>query len=169
MILFESDTLIPTDVAYNVRHSMLTADFNEERQHDVNYSAFWRECNSPIGRAAVNQYILPKVYQLTGINKFNRIMISFTQMPAGSHYRLHKDDNHAAYGFIWHLNLDWHWDYGGILFNINSDNTAEVKLPKFNNLMIVDHRINGTGNWHCVSTVEPCAPEPRISIVGFLL
>jgi Rps23 Pro-64 3,4-dihydroxylase Tpa1-like proline 4-hydroxylase len=53
-----------------------------------------------------------------------------------------------------------------LLLTINEDQTASVTIPKFNQLVIMDHKYNQVP--HSVTPVASFAGEPRIILVGFL-
>ena len=88
------------------------------------------------------------------------------KMLEGGHFRLHKDDYLSNFGFIWYLSREWKWDWGGLLLDIDSAGAAEVTIPEFNQLVIMNHK-NGLIP-HCVTPVTRHALEPRWMLVGFL-
>jgi len=139
----------------------------EELKQDFNNVELWRY--PPVAEALEN-YILPKLTKITGLKKDKDYIYSLTRMPPGGHYRLHKDDWAAKFGFIWYLNTDWKWDWGGLLLTVNDDGSATVKRPIFNNLIITRHWTadNVAHPWHCVTKVEDYVKEPRLSMIGFL-
>jgi len=144
---------------------------------DESYTASWESyanCKDefPIN-SAVFDYILPKFEILTGIKHESyhpstlNLVLSLTKMPANGHYRIHNDAYSCRYGFVWYLNKGWKWDWGGLLLTVNSTGCASVVRPKYNNLVFLDHSKNNN-NWHCVTSVESFAQEPRMSIIGFI-
>lgn len=88
------------------------------------------------------------------------------KMDVGGHFRIHRDDYQSTYGFIWYLNQDWKWDWGGLLLILKEGLEADVYIPEFNKLVIMDHQLGQIP--HAVTQVAEYANEPRLMIVGFL-
>lgn len=153
---------------------------------DENYTAYLEELNNgtvpnkiydeDVFVEVLNNYIGPKLEEITGLPKnpvTGRIDInrfSCTRMPPGGHYRIHKDDWASRYGFVWYLNLNWKWDWGGLFLTVQGDGSAVVTRPAFNTLIINRHYIDDDlpNPWHCVTRVEDHAKESRLSMIGFI-
>jgi len=191
MIIYESNNFVPDDITLRVRQRLLDSrNYTDARQcawfpydkdnihkadfipNDDYYTAVWEEHyeikTDKDVECVVENYVKPKIFELTGFSDFKRCFLSITRMPSGGHYRLHRDNNHADFGFVWYLNKNWKYDWGGLLITVNKDGTASVKRPIYNNLIILDHRFSNFDNWHFVNRVEHHAKEPRMSILGFL-
>lgn len=140
--------------------------------HDEYFTSRWDECDSlgdhDLFTNIMTTYIEPKFREITGIQDKKRQVLSFTRMPAGGHYRLHQDSKIAKYGFVWYLNIDWKWDWGGLLLTVDKDGNANINRPIFNNFIILKHT-DSVKKWHCVTRVEDYANEPRLSIVAFII
>lgn len=144
---------------------------------DEYYTAAWDsydDCKGhPAIRTAIFNHILPKFEEITGIKHETyadhtlNLILSLTKMPPGGHYRIHNDEYTCRYGFVWYLNKDWKWDWGGLLLTVNEIGCANVVRPVYNNLIFLEHAKNNN-NWHCVTKVESFAKEPRMSIIGFI-
>jgi Rps23 Pro-64 3,4-dihydroxylase Tpa1-like proline 4-hydroxylase len=151
--------------------------FNWLPSKDESYTAAWdsyADCKEhPAVKAAIFNHILPKFEEFTGVKHETyadhtlNLRLSLTKMPPGGHYRIHNDEYACRYGFIWYLNNDWKWDWGGLLLTVNEDGSANVIRPIYNNLIFLDH-VKSNNNWHCVTRVESFAKEPRMSIIGFI-
>lgn len=219
MIIYQSNTLIPEELAMKAREMFLTwphvdvirqncdvfyrrmAKEQDEKQKfgnhtmtdfswlpdDENYTAYWEELydggqnlneiwRKDVFTEVLNNYISPKIEEITGLPKnphIGRIDIgrfSCTRMPPGGHYRIHKDDWACRYGFLWYLNLNWKWDWGGLFLTVQGDGSAVVTRPAFNTFIINRHYIddNVPNPWHCVTRVEDHAKESRLSMIGFI-
>lgn len=83
----------------------------------------------------------------------------------GGHLRIHHDKYGADIGFIWYLSREWKWDWGGLLVSVRQDNSAEVEIPEFNKLVIINHSETVS---HCVTSVETWAQDNRYMIVGLM-
>jgi Rps23 Pro-64 3,4-dihydroxylase Tpa1-like proline 4-hydroxylase len=112
-----------------------------------------------------DSYIRPALEQIIGL-PLTRVDLRCYKMTKGSHFRIHKDDYQSNYGFIWYLNRQWKWDWGGLLLTVNDDHTATVTIPEFNKLVFMDHRANTVP--HCVTPVTEFAGQDRYTLVGFL-
>ena len=179
---------VPNKIACEVREKFLSADYDtvtQERktyyQRDFNVStttlpendevylsSFKRAGfleNSKLIKDCVNSYIIPAVERELS-KKIVHTELRCYLMSEGGHFRIHKDDYISDCGFVWYLNHNWKWDWGGLLLTINEDQTASVSIPEFNKLLIMNHSSKQLP--HCVTPVNSFAKEPRIMLVGFL-
>lgn len=218
MIIYQSNTLIPNDLAMKAREMFLTwphvgvikqtddvyyrkiAREHTEKQKfgkhtmtdttwfpdDENYTAYWEELHNAgqfnhiwqenVFTDVLNNYISPKLEEITGLPKnpnLGRIDVSrfsCTRMPPGGHYRIHKDNDFCKYGFIWYLNLNWKWDWGGLFLTVQGDGSVVATRPAFNTFIINRHHEGDDlpNPWHCVTRVEDHAKESRLSMIGFI-
>lgn len=196
MLLYQSDTVVPLELTHQVReillerpplktYSLTESEFYARQQmksnwfpkDDESYTANWQsyaDCKEePAIKSAIFDYIIPKFEQVSGISHESyedstlNLVLSLTKMPPGGHYRLHNDEYSCRYGFVWYLNTNWKWDWGGLLLTIDDEGNGKVTRPVFNNLIFLEHH-RTENNWHCVTTVEHHAKEPRLSIIGFI-
>lgn len=175
-------------IAHEIREAFLNADYDriiQERRgyysrefynaqkeipgHDEIYTAeFYRSKYLETSSLIVDTYedhIKPIIEKnLNVVLKSHDLRVY--KMLEGGHFRLHKDDYLANFGFIWYLSREWKWDWGGLLLDINEIGNAEVTVPEFNQLVIMNHN-NGLIP-HCVTPVAKHALEPRLMLVGFL-
>jgi hypothetical protein len=179
---------VPEEYALSARREFLNADYDkiiQERKgfytrgfadnvpfipsaDEVYYSEFHRSNfleNNSVIRECFYSYLQPIIEEQTN-KKIISVDLRCYKMIEGGHFRVHKDAYQADVGFIWYLSKDWKWDWGGLLLTINEDHTASVTIPKFNQLVIMDHKHNQTP--HSVTPVMSFAKEPRIMLVGFL-
>jgi hypothetical protein len=180
---------VSEDMAQAVRQAFLDADYDTIRQerkslferehltfspkypnHDEVYTAeFCRSGyleKSELVQIAYNEYLRPVVEAHTGFIP-NRADLRAYKMVVGGHFRVHKDDWLAKVGFVWYLSKEWKWDWGGLLvdLDIDDDSRAQVTIPTFNQLVIMDHKNDLP---HFVTPVTEWAREPRLMLVGFL-
>lgn len=184
----EIQNAAPNDVALNVRKMFLDADYDlikQTRRHkfkherddkykgipedtEVFSAEFCRsrylETSEAI-RTVYEDYIRPKIETYSSL-KFSNHDLRCYKMDAGGHFRIHKDDYQSNFGFIWYLNLNWKWDWGGLLITLNPGLSVDVHIPEFNKLVIMNHKDEQQP--HFVSTVSEYAKESRLMLVGFL-
>lgn len=98
------------------------------------------------------------------VDKSSISLLAYRLRPGG-HLRVHNDKYGADLGFIWYLSREWRWDWGGLLVSVNPDGSAEVEIPEFNKLVIINHSRTVS---HCVTTVETWAQDDRYMIVGMM-
>jgi Rps23 Pro-64 3,4-dihydroxylase Tpa1-like proline 4-hydroxylase len=179
---------IPCELAYQVKTEFETADYDkivQERKgqfarefpepvtnipgtDEVYYSEFYRSRyleNSPIILETFNSHLKPIIETATGKVVVDADLRCY-KMTEGGHFRIHRDSNRSDIGFILYLSENWKWDWGGLLLVVQDDSTATVTIPKFNQLVIMDHKYSQIP--HCVTPVTQFAKEPRFIIVGFL-
>jgi Rps23 Pro-64 3,4-dihydroxylase Tpa1-like proline 4-hydroxylase len=179
---------VPEEHALLARQEFLDADYDKISQErkgfysrgfddhppcmpstdEVYYSEFYRSNfleNNTIIRECFYSYIKPLIEEKTN-KKIVGVDLRCYKMTEGCHFRVHKDTYKADVGFIWYLSKEWKWDWGGLLLTVKPDQTAEVTIPKFNQLVIMDHKYNQVP--HSVTQVTSFAKEPRIILVGFL-
>jgi Rps23 Pro-64 3,4-dihydroxylase Tpa1-like proline 4-hydroxylase len=180
--------VVPTEVAYEVREAFLSADYDtvmQERKtyyqrdfnvvsstlpenNEVYLSNFKRSGfleNSNLIKDCVNSYIIPAIEKEVSKKIVHKELRCY-YMNEGGHFRIHKDDYISDWGFVWYLNSNWKWDWGGLLLSVHEDQTASVSLPQFNKLVVMNHGSKQLP--HCVTPVNSFAKEPRIMLVGFL-
>jgi len=179
---------VPDDVANNIRNEFLTTEYDkiiQERKYqfakafpnaqdtipsidEVYHSEFYRSNfldRSETIKNCFEEYIKPAIEQAMG-KPVTGSDIRCYKMTEGGHFRLHKDAYTADIGFIWYLSKNWKWDWGGLLVMVNEDETATVAIPKFNQLVVMDHKYSQIP--HTVTQVSRFALEPRLMMVGFL-
>ena len=179
---------LPVNLAHEIREAFLNTDYDkitQERKgfysrefqnpskeipgHDEVYTAeFYRSRYLETSTLIIDTYednIKPIVEKQLNV-LLETYDLRVYKMMEGGHFRIHKDDYLAKYGFIWYLSRDWKWDWGGLLLDIDSDGKAEATLPQFNQLVIMDHSDGLIP--HCVTEVAKHAKEPRLMLVGFL-
>lgn len=112
-----------------------------------------------------SEHVRPVVEKELG-RQFDTHDIRCYKMETGGHFRVHKDDYQAKYGFIWYLNIEWKWDWGGLLLVLKEGLAADIFIPEFNKLVVMDHQCGQIP--HAVTEVTVHAKEPRLMLVGFL-
>lgn len=155
------------------RKTTYTRDFNECHptipNNDESYTSNFCRANylekTQLIKDSYLEHIAPLIEKTINI-KICSYDLRCYKMIEGGHFRIHKDEYVADYGFIWYLSRCWKWDWGGLLLSIKDDYTAAVAIPEFNKLVIMEHR-NGLTP-HCVTPITSYAKEPRIMLVGFL-
>jgi len=155
------------------RRGYYSRDFHEQSQfipgHDeIYYSEFYRSNfleGNPVIKECYTSYIKPLVEAHSG-KQVKDADLRCYKMTEGGHFRVHKDTYKSDLGFVWYLSQEWKWDWGGLLLTINNNQTAEVTIPRFNQLVIMDHKYSQVP--HTVTPVSAYAKEPRIMLVGFL-
>jgi len=180
---------ISEDIAYSVRQAFLDADYDLIRQErrtkfareslnltpkypntdEVFTAEFYRSNyleKSTLVQIAYKDYILPVIEKHTGYTP-NTSDLRAYKMMTGGHFRVHRDEMFAKVGFVWYLSREWKWDWGGLLvdLDVDDDSTAQVTIPVFNQLVIMDHQNDIP---HFVTPVTEFAREPRLMLVGFL-
>jgi Rps23 Pro-64 3,4-dihydroxylase Tpa1-like proline 4-hydroxylase len=115
---------------------------------------------------AIYHSLIKPLIESTLKKEFSQHDIRCYKMEKGSHFRIHKDDYQSTYGFVWYLNVDWKWDWGGLLLVLKEGLNAEVFIPEFNKLVIMDHQSGQMP--HAVTEITEYAKEPRLTMVGFL-
>jgi len=179
---------LPLHLAHEIRDAFLNTDYDritQERKnfyarefsdagkmfpaHDEVYTAeFYRsrylETSSLITNCYTD-YIKPIIETNLRLS-LNSYDLRVYKMLEGGHFRIHKDDYVAQYGFIWYLSREWCWDWGGLLIDIGEQGEASVTIPEFNQMVIMNHSKGLIP--HCVTEVSKHAKEPRLMLVGFL-
>lgn len=186
--LYEIIDPVPLDLAESVRQNFLQADFDhifQERTHqfkkefdeakpnfpnndEVYTSSFYRSKyleNLELIISCFHNHLKLKIESIINCN-IKSVDLRCYKMQVGDHFRLHKDDYMSQFGFIWYLNKDWKWDWGGLLLTIDENNSASVTIPEFNKLIIMNHKYSALP--HSVTSISNYAKEPRLTLVGFL-
>jgi len=182
------NNVVPNEIALKIRQAFIDADYDEVIQkrrkkytlekdekfqatpdpQEV-FSAHYHRSryleNSALIKKVYEEYILPVIIQRTNCVFLHHDLRCY-KMTSGGHFRIHKDDYQSSFGFIWYLSKDWKWDWGGLLITVNEGLSANVYIPQFNNLVIIDHQEGQIP--HFVSEVAIHALEPRLMLVGFL-
>jgi Rps23 Pro-64 3,4-dihydroxylase Tpa1-like proline 4-hydroxylase len=86
-------------------------------------------------------------------------------MIEGDHQRVHIDEYAGKVGFIYYMSKGWKWDWGGLLMTAYPDDEMHAAIPKFNQLIVLNHGMRRPPHW--VTPVAPFAREPRYMLVGF--
>lgn len=138
---------------------------------DEFYMAKFDRCRDLEKNTRLNEiyenYFIPqlKKFSQTELKNFD---VRCYQLSPGDFYRSHIDDYAGSIGCVYYINKKWIWDWGGLL-HVNSyegdDNLLETILPKFNRVVLLDHKKFKFP--HFVSVVSSYAKEPRFSIVSF--
>jgi len=179
---------LPLSLAHEVRESFLNADYDritQERRgyysrdfadaakeipkHDEVYTAeFYRSKYLETSSFIISVYEdhIKQIIESQLEVQLKERDLRVYKMLEGGHFRIHKDDYLSQYGFIWYLSREWRWDWGGLLLDLNSLGQAEVTIPEFNQLVIMNHSKGLVP--HCVTEVSKHAKEPRLMLVGFL-
>lgn len=180
--------IVPDDVARTVQAAYLSADFDIisqqrktqfERQFTSTdprmpqatelYQSKFGVSNYLVSTDLIQNtyknYIKPALEQQVGYT-LTRADLRCYMMPEGCHYRLHTDAYVADVGFVWYLNTNWRWDWGGLLMSLDQQGNAQAEIPEFNKLVVINHKDGGDPHW--VTPVTPWALEPRLTLVGFL-
>jgi Rps23 Pro-64 3,4-dihydroxylase Tpa1-like proline 4-hydroxylase len=87
-------------------------------------------------------------------------------MIEGDHQRVHIDEYAGKVGFIYYMSKGWKWDWGGLLMTATDDDEMHAAIPKFNQLIVLNHGKRRPPHW--VTPVAPFAREPRYMLVGFM-
>lgn len=134
---------------------------------DEPYSAsFWRNRDlavEPDFLGFCDKYIAPFLSEKFK-TKPSAVTLLCYRMEAGDHFRIHADGNSGPLGFVYYLSKGWKWDWGGLLMTHIKGEMVPT-LPKFNSMVLTDHR---TKPLHLVTEVSRHAREPRYMLVGFL-
>jgi Rps23 Pro-64 3,4-dihydroxylase Tpa1-like proline 4-hydroxylase len=179
---------VPEEIATEVRQAFLNADYDKITQERTNH--YRRELLNPPKFPDANEIYTAEFYRSNYLEKSDLIKNCFQnyikplieqhskktittadlrvyKMLEGGHYRIHKDNWMATTGFVWYLNKDWKWDWGGLLIDLdmNNENYANITIPEFNQLVIMNHQSEVP---HLVTQVTSYAQEPRLTLVGFL-
>jgi len=179
---------VPDEIAIEVRQEFLKADYDKITQERTNH--YRRELLNPPKFPGANEIYTAEFYRSNYLEKSDLIKNCFQnyikplieqhskktittadlrvyKMLEGGHYRIHKDNWMATTGFVWYLNKDWKWDWGGLLIDLdmNNENYANITIPEFNQLVIMNHQSEVP---HLVTQVTSYAQEPRLTLVGFL-
>lgn len=181
--------VVPEELALSARQAFIDADYDtiiQERKgyyarefnsvnprfpgNDEVYTSIFCRAGYLEGSAIINQcytdYIKPAIEQHIQ-REVESVDLRCYKMTAGGHFRIHQDSYIADTGFVWYLSKDWKWDWGGLLLTVDPNTlSADVEIPEFNKLVIMDHKSGQ--NPHSVTPVTSYAKEPRIMLVGFL-
>jgi Rps23 Pro-64 3,4-dihydroxylase Tpa1-like proline 4-hydroxylase len=179
---------IPIDLAEKVRAEFIKADYDRVEQQRRNYFGRVFEniaISAPASeevyssefhrsRYLENSEMLKTIFEssMRGLmeslclSKIKKIDLRAYKMEAGGHFRTHIDDYAGRIGFIWYLSKGWKWDWGGLLLSIDTTDEVTAFLPRWNQLLVIDHRYGQIP--HVVTAVATHAKEPRYMLVGFL-
>jgi len=134
------------------------------------YSArFWRSeaiVNSPEVQKILKQYFKNQAMEWVG-SDLKEFDVRAYRLNQGDHYRTHIDSYAGSVNFIYYLNMDWVWDWGGVL-HICSDKDEDYCqpiFPKFNRLVVLNNKAFHSP--HFVSSISEFALCERYCIVIF--
>jgi Rps23 Pro-64 3,4-dihydroxylase Tpa1-like proline 4-hydroxylase len=132
---------------------------------------FWRSEaieNSPEFKKIFNQYFKNQVQALGLLDgNLKEFDVRAYRLNQGDYYRTHIDSYAGSINFIFYLNKEWIWDWGGIL-HICSDkdeNYCRPIFPKFNRLVLLNNKKFHSP--HFISPVSEFALCKRYSVVVF--
>lgn len=178
---------VPDSVAENARALFQTAEYDhihQERLHhyehvfrtnspylpepgEIYIASFWRSRSlesNPTITGLYENHIRPVLEDLSGLKSEKKDLRAY-RMTEGDQFRVHIDDYAGPVGFIYYLSKNWKWDWGGILMTVDGDRMIPA-LPKFNQLVIIDHGRSRPP--HLVTPIAAFAREPRYMFLGFM-
>jgi Rps23 Pro-64 3,4-dihydroxylase Tpa1-like proline 4-hydroxylase len=184
MVILED--ALPTAAAEAARTQFLAADYeliDQVREHhydhvfktdspylpkaDEPYLARFRRARTLETSSFLTQFyaehIKPVLEDLARV-RTTKVDLRAYRMIEGDHQRVHIDEYAGPVGFIYYMSKGWKWYWGGLLLT-SDGNAMTASIPKFNQLIVLNHGVRRPP--HCVTPVTPFAREPRYMLVGF--
>ncbi|HTL48309.1 MAG TPA: 2OG-Fe(II) oxygenase [Verrucomicrobiae bacterium] len=117
-------------------------------------------------KAFFQKHFIPMMDKVTG-KKMQHFDARCYRLRPGQFYRAHIDDYAGEVGMIYYFNTRWCWDWGGLLMVTldNDPDFCDVIYPKFNRLVLLNHRTFRFP--HFINPVTDYAKTPRYTIVAF--
>jgi Rps23 Pro-64 3,4-dihydroxylase Tpa1-like proline 4-hydroxylase len=154
----------------NHYNSILKSDNEFLPRPNEHYSAKFNRSKSleltDIIRDTFNNHFIPLLKQVSPF-EMNEFDVRCYKLDKSNHYRSHNDDYAGTVNFIYYVNKEWRWDWGGLL-NVCShedQDYCQSIFPKFNRVVLLNNKVFKAP--HFVSSVESFALNPRYSIVSF--
>lgn len=184
------DDVLPLDLAYKINelyfqnnewefidqirenhyNSILKSDNEFLPRPNEHYSAKFNRSktleSTETIKDAFNNHFIPLLKKVSPF-EMNEFDIRCYKLDKANYYRSHNDDYAGTVNFIYYVNREWRWDWGGIL-NVLSHEDKEFCqpiFPKFNRVVLLNNKTFRAP--HFVSSVENFALSPRYSIVSF--
>jgi len=157
-------------VRENHYNSILKSDNEFLPRPNEHYSAKFNRSKSlestDLIKNTFNDHFVPLLKQVSPF-EMNEFDVRCYKLDKGDHYRSHNDDYAGTVNFIYYVNKEWRWDWGGLL-NVCShedQDYCQPIFPKFNRVVFLNNKVFKAP--HFVSSVESFALNPRYSIVSF--